>query len=181
MCNSGSISRIFFFSYFTNLANIFAANVLLWNALTSHKAPAGRGNEILRLMAVINMSVVGVVFALLIRGTDLGSLLPWVNFVLHYLMPCVVILDWVLLPPRSPLALRDLWICQIFPPLYLCYLLVRGSMVGWYPYPFLNPVNVGGYDGVAMYASGVALVFILGGWLLIVLANKRSPNESRRR
>lgn len=61
------------------------------------------------------MVVVGIVFALLLRTMDLGSLLPWVNFLLDYVMPAVVLLDWLLvsknqihiqrsaaLPGRSP-------------------------------------------------------------------------------
>ncbi len=153
-----------FFSYFTNLANLFAACVSLVGAASG---------TVLRAMAAINMLVVGIVFAVLLRGADLGALLPWVNFVVHYLMPCVVVFDWILLPPRPRLGARDLLLCLIFPALYLAYVLIRGSIVGWYPYPFLNPVNVGGYGGVAVYAVGVTAVFVVGGALLFMIANWR--------
>jgi hypothetical protein len=153
-----------FFSYFTNLSNLFAACVLLMSA---------RAGPILRAMAAINMVVVGIVFAVLLRNSDLGALLPWVNFVVHYLMPCVVVLDWIMLPPRIRLGVRELLVCLIFPALYLVYVLVRGSIVNWYPYPFLNPVKVGGYAGVAAYAVGVTVVFILAGVVLFAIANKR--------
>jgi hypothetical protein len=123
-------------------------------------------------MAAINMVVVGIVFAVLLRNSDLGALLPWVNFVVHYLMPCVVVLDWVVLPPRIRLGVRELLVCLIFPALYLVYVLVRGSIVNWYPYPFLNPVK-GGYGGVAAYAVAVTVVFILAGVVLFAIANKR--------
>ena len=57
--------------------------------------------------------------------------------------------------------------------LYLVYTMLRGAAVGWYPYPFLNPANVGGYGGVAVYAVGIALTFGLAGWALMALAHRR--------
>ncbi|MCY7355432.1 MAG: Pr6Pr family membrane protein [Lysobacter sp.] len=129
----------------------------------------------------MNMTVVGIVFAILLRDTDLGSLLPWVNVVLHYVMPCVVVLDWLLQPPRMKLGTRQLLSCQIFPAFYLAYVLIRGSMTGWYPYPFLDPGNVGGYGGVAVYAMGIAATFLISGWGLLTLGNKlRRPDTSSR-
>ncbi len=160
-----------FFSYFTNLSNLFAAGVLLVCALRPAAAQTGRYDR-LRAVSAVNMAVVGIVFAALLRNVDLGALLPWVNFVLHYLMPCVVVLDWLLQPPSTKLGTRQLVLIQVFPLLYLVYVLVRGSSTGWYPYPFLNPANVGGYGGVAVYAVGIAVTFLVAGWTLLALGNK---------
>ncbi len=126
-----------FFSYFTNLSNLFAAGVLLVCALRPAAAQTGRYDR-LRAVSAVNMAVVGIVFAALLRNVDLGALLPWVNFVLHYLMPCVVVLDWLLQPPSTKLGTRQLVLIQVFPLLYLVYVLVRGSSTGWYPYPFVD-------------------------------------------
>ena len=168
-----------FFSYFTNLANLFAAGVLLWAAWAVPPPASATSAAVVRAMAVINMLVVGVVVSTLLRDVDLGSLLPWVNFVLHYLMPCVVVLDWILLPPRERFHVRELLLCLISPLAYLSYVLIRGSFVGWYPYPFLNPANVGGYGGVMLYAMGIAVVFIVGGWALLALANRLRERGDR--
>ena len=167
------LSLINFFSYFTNLANLFAAVVLV---LVAVRAFTGReptpADTILRAISVVNMAIVGVVFAALLRNVDLGALLPWVNFVLHYLMPCVVILDWLLQPPRIRLGSKHVVLCMLSPAIYLVYVLLRGGMTGWYPYPFLNPANVGGYGGVATYAAGIALTFVGAAWLLFAAGNK---------
>lgn len=66
-------------------------------------------------------------------------------------------------------AVRD----PILPLLYLIYLLVRGAVVGWYPYPFLNPVAVGGYGVVSAYVIGIVCVFFGPVWLLFRLAGSR--------
>lgn len=167
-----------FFSFFTNLSNLFAAFVLL---LTAFRFFARRGaadsNDRLRAVSTVNMAVVGIVFALLLRNVDLGALLPWINTWLHYVMPCAVVLDWLLQPPRTRPGRRQLLTILIFPLVYLVYVLVRGSGTGWYPYPFLNPANVGGYGGVAAYAVGIASTFFVGGWVLLALGNKLRRNN----
>jgi hypothetical protein len=116
--------------------------------------------------------VVGVVFSVLLRNVDLGDLLPWVNFVLHYVMPVAVVLDWLLQPPATRLEKKHLAMSLFFPLAYLVYVLVRGASIGWYPYPFLNPANVGGYGGVALYAAGIAGAFLLIGWALLAIGNR---------
>lgn len=174
----GGYNVVNFFSYFTNLSNLFAAVVLLMGALatfTKREAPG----DLARAMAVVNMAIVGVVFAILLRNVDLGDLRPWVNTVLHYLMPCVVVIDWLLLPPKAKLGLKPLLLVLVFPVLYVAYVLLRGSLVSWYPYPFLNPLNVGGYGGVAGYVVGIAVAFVLAAWALLTIGHRlgRSPTQ----
>ena len=165
-----------FFSYFTNLSNLFAAVVLLLGAYHLGVKSTAQ-NEALRAASVANMVVVGVVFAVLLRDVDLGSLLPWINFVLHTLMPCVVVADWLLQPPRAKLGARQLLLALVFPAVYLLYVLVRGSSIGWYPYPFLNPALVGGYAGVAAYAAGLTATFVAVACLVMAVGNKRTLSQ----
>ena len=162
-----------FFSFFTNLSNLVAAVVFLLGAFhVLARLGMSNANDWLRAMSAVNMAVVGIVFSVLLRDVDLGSLLPWVNFVLHYVMPCLVVLDWLLQPPNGTLGTTQLFYIQVFPTLYLAYVLVRGASVGWYPYPFLNPANVGGYVGVAAYAISIAVTFFIAGWSLLALGNR---------
>lgn len=167
-----------FFSYFTNLSNLFAACVLLFSVFGRSSSTGAW-----RYVSVVNMTVVGLVFSVLLRNVDLGALRPWVNFVVHYLMPVAVVLDWALWPPAARLQARLIALALVFPTAYLVYVLWRGASTGWYPYPFLNPANVGGYGGVAMYAVGISVTFLLAGWALWALGNRvarsdptRSPN-----
>jgi len=165
-------SLVNFFSYFTNLSNIVAACVLAWSAFKV------AGLDALRALSAVNMTAVGLIFAVLLRDTDLGSLLPWVNVTLHYVMPCAVILDWLAFPPGVILGARHLAMCLAFPSLYLGYLVLRGRAIGWYPYPFLNPADAGGAAGVAVYAAAIAVTFLLAGWALLSLGNKIGSRSS---
>lgn len=168
-----SYSPLNFFSYFTNLSNLIAALVLLLLAFVGSLAP-NRLMVLIRYVSAVNMMVVGLVFAVLLRDVDLGALLPWINFVLHYVMPVAVVLDWLLSPPAMPLRWNSLLLALVFPAIYLVYVVLRGMAIGWYPYPFLNPANVGGYAGVALYALGITLTFVVAGGLLLALGNRLS-------
>jgi hypothetical protein len=164
-----------FFSYFTNLSNLIAASVLLLCVFKRNRGAM----DLLRYVSVVNMTVVGLVFAVLLRDIDLGSLLPWVNFVLHYVMPVAILLDWLLNPPVAKLHSKNFLFAFVFPAIYLVYVVVRGAMTGWYPYPFLNPTNVGGYGGVAMYSLGITVAFLLAAWALLAIGNRLASDRSR--
>jgi hypothetical protein len=161
-----------FFSYFTNLSNLCAALVLLASAFNELKSrtPA---LDVMRFLSVVNMTVVGVVFSVLLRNEDLGGLLPWINIVLHYVMPCAVVIDWLLSPPAATFKSRHLLLAFAFPAAYLIYVVIRGAASGWYPYPFLNPINVGGYAGVAAYSAGISVIFLLAGWSFLLIDSRR--------
>jgi len=129
-------SIVNFFSYFTNTSNIFAASVLLIGAfsLITHREPT-MTNAIIRGTSVVCMTIVGIVFSILLRDEDVGTLLPWVNIVVHYLMPVVIVLDWLYQPPKTKLALKQTGYWLIVPLVYSVYSIIRGAIVGWYPYP----------------------------------------------
>jgi len=172
-------SLVNFFSYFTNLSNIFAAVVLLLGAfsLITRREPTV-SEDIIRGTAVVCMALVGLVFSVLLRDVDLGHLLPWVNIVLHYIMPVVVVADWLYQPPKTRLVVTQVWLWLIFPALYLAYSLIRGAIVGFYAYPFFNPAKSGGYGGVALYCIAILLAFLLCCWLLMTGGNKRQRHVS---
>jgi hypothetical protein len=171
-----SYNKLNFFSYFTNLSNLLAAFVLLLSAFT--RSPQSPVVGVLRYVSAVNMAVVGIVFVVLLRNVDLGALLPWVNFVLHYVMPVAVVLDWLFRPPGARLRSKDLALALVFPAAYLAYVLLRGVSMGWYPYPFLNPAGVGGYGGVAMYSVGIFLTFLVVGSALLAAGTRTAAVAS---
>lgn len=128
-----------FFSYFTVLSNIFAAIVLLAGGLLAPGTPVW---EWLRGAATTCMVITGIVYALLLQGIDVDVTYAWVNDVLHRVIPLVMLLDWIVvrarrLPERSWLT----WLA--IPFVYGVYTLIRGPIVNWYPYPFIDPREQG--------------------------------------
>jgi len=172
---ANDLSIVSFFSFFTNLANLLAAATFVWGGVGAMNGRAeSPGFDRLRLVAATNMAVVGIVFHVLLRNTDLGLLLAWVNVVVHYVMPAAVVLDWLIAPPRPRLTVADWWWCWPMPLAYLVYSMGRGAITGWYPYPFLRPEVTGGYAGVALYVAAIIALFVMVGALAIWSANKRA-------
>ncbi len=82
-----------------------------------------------------------------------------------------VMLDWLLAPPTIGFAFGRSLVWLAYPVAWTAYTMARGALVGWYPYPFLDPAD-GGYASVAVYVVAIrafgiglcALVAGLGRW-----------------
>jgi len=146
-----------YFSYFTELSNLFAAAIFLYGAVRAG-APRGRTLESLRGAAVMYMLTTGIVYAVLLSGHHVDY--PWVNTVLHRIMPIAVAADWILDPPRMRLALRQTILWMSFPIAYIAYTLTRGAIVNFYPYFFVDPHRHGGYALVAGDCLAISLGMI---------------------
>lgn len=160
------------FSYFTILSNVFLSIVFLVGAvaLFRRQEPTPT-NDLIRGAAAVAITIVGIVYGVLLSNQDLGHLLPWVNIVHHYITPVAGIADWLILPPKNTLRLRQLGYWLIYPLLYLVYTLIRGSITHFYPYFFLDPAN-GGYGVVALYSLGIFIAFLIVGGILLFLGNR---------
>jgi hypothetical protein len=175
---SGTLkSHISYFSYFTIDSNLIAAAVLLIGAARWRSEPSPTF-DLVRGAAVVYMSVTGIVFTLLLSNTDVDTAIPWVNSVVHQLMPIVIVADWLLDPPGRRLTTRRGLVWLTFPFAWLAYTLVRGSLTGLYPYPFLDPAN-GGYQSVAVYIVAILVVMAIVCWLTVVLGNAAGGDRRR--
>ncbi len=168
-----TFSLLNFFSYFTILSNVFVSVVFIASAsyLAIGRKPSPT-DDILRGASVLYMAVTGIVYTLLLSGTDVDLTLPWVNLQLHYIMPIVVVADWLYQPQRTQLTVQRILPWLWFPAAYLMYTLIRGAIVGWYPYPFMNPALAGGYGGVAIYSIGILLVLFVASYGLMKIGNR---------
>lgn len=126
------------------------------------------------------MAITGVVFALLLSGMqeDLQTHIPWVNNVVHKAMPAAVVLDWLIDPPvrRIELHQASLWLAP--PIVWLGYTLLRGPLVDWYAYPFVDP-RLHGYDRVAASSAVITLGFIAVAWLTMTARASSAAASSR--
>jgi len=156
------LSTINFFSYFTIQSNIIAVAVLVWVALKPDSEDGQVLRDIIRGAPVLYLMVTGIVFAVLLSGLPLVTV-PFANTVLHKIMPVVVMIDWIMDAPRKKVTFRKGLIWMVYPLAWLAYTMMRGYLIGWYPYPFLDPAKMGGYGKV----MGTILMVLLGGVLLI--------------
>jgi hypothetical protein len=103
-----AFKKLNFFSFFTIQSNLLAVATLLLLVVV-RRAERTRLFDTARSAVVLYMAVTGVVFALLLSGLqeELQTTIPWVDFVVHKLMPVVLVADWLLDPPRT--ASRSGW------------------------------------------------------------------------
>lgn len=163
-----------FFSFFTVESNLIAAFAFLVTGVAALR-PAGRRTfALLRGLATLSMTMTGTIYFLLLRGLEasLQTPVPWVNTVLHYVMPLAVLVDWFITPPGRRVRFGESLRWVVFPAAYVAYSLLRGAVVDWYPYPFLNPGEQG-YARVA-FTCAVMLVAVVG---LAALLAARTRSE----
>ena len=158
-----------FFSFFTIQSNVIAAVVLLIGAIALPAASLGW--DLLRGGAAIFMILTGVIYNTLLVGLEgaLQTTDPWANDLLHRVMPVVMLLDFLIVPLAHRVTWRQGLVWTVYPLLYLAYTLIRGPIVDWYPYPFLDPRRDGGYPRVALMCVAILIGFVVVVWLLTEL------------
>ena len=163
LVQAGRFDATRYFAFFTIQSNLIGVAAFAW-LIANGNRPRSRGLELLRGAATVYLTVTFVVVILLLSDVDVQLQVNWAEFVLHKLFPIVVVLDWIIDPPRVSLGLRDALIWLLYPLAWTVLTLARGAADGWYPYPFLDPVS-GGYAMVA-----VVVVAITAGFLLLSAA-----------
>lgn len=148
-----------FFSYFTILSNIAVALCFFANA-------NGKKNQLefwklssIKTAILVYILVVGIVYNVMLRSlwTPTGAQ-KIVDELLHVLMPFLFLLYWWLFVPKTHFNIRHVWNSLIFPLIYLIWVLIRGAVSNWYPYPFVDVFNHG-YQIVGISCAILLLVF----------------------
>jgi hypothetical protein len=73
-------------------------------------------------------------------------------------IPAVLVVDWLLDPPRHRLGFKVALAWLAYPLVWFAYTLIRGSVVDWYPYPFVD-VSQHGYGRVLLNGLVFAVAF----------------------
>jgi len=158
----GAFNAVNFFSFFTIQTNILVFITFILSALSVASGKQKRWLDILRAISTVYILVVGIGFAVLLSGLENVALtaVPWDNTVLHYIIPIAVLIDFIIDCPKKKISFNTglLWIA--FPIIYVLYSLIRGAIVGWYPYPFLDP-GLKGVGGVALTVAGLIILGVI--------------------
>jgi hypothetical protein len=144
------------FSYFTIQSNLLVGVA----AATLAASPVRDGPvwRVLRLDALVGISVTGVVYSTVLRGvTSLHGWAVATDAVFHYVVPLMAVLGWLAFGPRPRADRRTVAWSLAWPVAWLGYTLLHGHVSGWYPYPFID-VTVHGYAVVAVNSLLVTVV-----------------------
>jgi hypothetical protein len=113
-----------------------------------------------RLIGLVAIIVTGVVYHVaLARIFDLDGIDQLGNQLVHTVVPLLAVIGWLVFGPRGMTSRRVAWLSLLFPVCWLAFTLIRGAVIHWYPYPFIN-VSVIGYAKAILNAFWVALLLL---------------------
>ena len=151
--------------FFTIIGNTLTALVMLGAALGLRRTstPAMLGG------VTLFMGLIGVVYATVLRQTQhLTGDAQIANILLHYTVPPLVALFWLMFAPKGGLTRMDPLRWALLPLVYFPYAVARGRLDGRYPYPFMDVAKLGWVD-VLTNAAVIASGFLLAGLLLVLI------------
>jgi len=159
-----------YFSYFTILTNTLAAIVLTYAADT--RPSSGRAFFLQPWVAsgiAVSIIVVGAAYSLLLRQLWQPEGLQWLaNEVLHDVMPVLYALYWLFYVPKGVLRWSHVGLWILYPLVYFAYILLRGHLLGVYPYPFVDVEKLG-YAQTFFNASGILAGFVAVALIVVLL------------
>jgi hypothetical protein len=129
-----------FLSYFTILSNLLLTLSFSWQVAF----PKSRAGNFFSRPSVgtgitLYLLVVGIVYNLVLRGLWKPVGIDRVaDELLHVLLPGLALLFWFLFTPKGMLKTKQILLWLIYPLLYTPFVMIRGALVGHYPYPFLD-------------------------------------------
>lgn len=169
-----------YLGYFTILTNVLAALALTAAA----RGPRGAVSRFftrpdVHTAIAMSIVIVAAIYNLMLR--QLWHPHGWqivADNVLHVVMPALFLLHWWLAVPKAMLRWPQVMVWQWYPAAYFGYVLLRGALNHWYPYPFLD-VGALGYLRVLINACAVLLVFVVVALLLVALGHWQVRRSSK--
>jgi hypothetical protein len=159
--DQGALGRIFdYFTYFTILSNILVAVILTMMFFRPQRDSFVW--RVLRLDTIIMITVTGVVYnAILAANSDAVAWGAFATTIEHRITPVLTVVVWLLVGPHGWINLKACLGALVLPIGWLIFALIRGAIIGAYPYPFLDVVELG-YGQVFINVGGVVIfAFVL--------------------
>lgn len=138
-------TTIRFFSYFTILTNSIVALYFTNRVYKCLKTKTISTENFGHLTAItIYILIVGLVYQIILRHSwSPQGLQKFIDEVLHSVIPILVLVYWFMNKKNMHLNYNQIAYWLIFPLLYLFYALIRGYYSNFFPYPFLNFLDIG--------------------------------------
>lgn len=167
-------AALYFLShFFTILTNTAVGCTMAW---TAHRRKANLVPPAMWLALVAAILGVGIVYHIALK--HLRTLKPGAEKIsdegVHTVVPLMTLGWWMLFEKRPVDTWHGAQACLVWPLTYSFYILVRAHLFGgFYPYPFLNLVEIGSTQ-FAINVAGLAIVF--AGLGVTLLEMKRGIN-----
>lgn len=174
------------FLFFTIDSNL----VVLVTCLLLIADPLRRGFwwEALRLNALVAITVTGVVYAtLLAPNIHIDGWALATQSGLHVVSPIGFVAAWLVFGPRRRFRWATVPAAFVLPVAWIVLTFVRGAIVDWYPYPFLDvgsiglPAAVRNAIGIVIAAAALAVLYrLIDAKLPSLLGNSAGSDSTTR-
>lgn len=169
-------ATIRFFSFFTILTNTLVAIYFTYVALGKYSKLLNKPGALTAITVYI--LVVGLVYQFVLRAIwEPTGLQKIVDELLHSVVPVTTLIFWYLYEEKSKIEIKGIVNWLIYPLVYLVFVLLRGSISDFYPYPFVNVPEIG-MSQVLTNAVVLLFVFIVLS-AAFVWIGKRLPNKEQ--
>jgi hypothetical protein len=163
-----------FLGYFTILTNLLVC-ISLTLPLSAPTSALGKFFSRSDITAGVATSIlfVGISYHILLRNVWHPQGLSWIaNALLHYVIPLLYLIYWWFISSKAALPWRDAFYWGAYPTVYLVYVLLRGRIIGTYPYTFIDASAIG-YQQTMINGFSLLFCFIVLGLILVALGRLR--------
>ncbi|TFC26725.1 hypothetical protein E3O55_13265 [Cryobacterium sp. MDB1-18-2] len=152
-----------YFSYFTVQSAIAAVGVFIAAGIVALRREVDPPwLDWIRLLVTTYMIVSGIVFlAIVIQSSSRAYTMevPWSTQLLHFWIPGIALVDWLTDTGKARLPWTTLAWVMVVPSIWGAFTLIRGALVRWYPYFFLDPKQVSGPLETVLYCVVAVALF----------------------
>lgn len=182
---------LFMLTYYTLLSNILVVGMsyyLLFRMLKDFdEVMEDRG--LLRLKGAITMGILLtclVYHFMLAPFADASKFFRLENFLVHYIVPILFLLDWLILDKRGVYKGKDAFYWTLLPLGYSIFALIKGYVFqieipgqenSPYPYFFLN-IDRFGFLGVIQFVIGISIAYLAMSGVLYFIKMFRAGDEN---
>ena len=152
-----------YFGFFTILTNILVAvslTMVYLKGISENRHFLTRPKTL--TATAVYITIVGLIYNVILRFQWAPQgLAKLVDELLHSVIPVLFIFFRIKFVPKQSIQWKSILSWLIYPLVYLGYTLLRGSFAAWYPYPFINVTELGGYSKVLMNSIMVTVAFLV--------------------
>ena len=146
------------FAFFTVQSNLVVGVTCLLLALDPRRDSTTF--RLFRLAGVIDILITGVVYQVALADLhELDGKAAVADQILHAIVPVVAVAGWLWFGPRGLATRADALRAVLVPLAWLVFTMLRGPVVDWYPYPFMDVTDLG-YGRVLLNLLVVAVLFV---------------------
>ncbi|WP_286299942.1 Pr6Pr family membrane protein [Microbacterium suwonense] len=166
-----------FFAYLTIQSNLAFAVVTIVAGVMALRHPRDPvWLTSLRALVLSWTVTAGLAFSIIVWQAGVRGIpitVPWSDVVLHYVLPALSVVAWLIGPGRRAVSWRVLPFVLLYPLIWGVFTIWRGRIIGWYPYYFLDPRQVSGLPEMAVSCLAALSIFAVVGSLLVLLSRVR--------